>query len=1444
MNHVPLSQRIPTSLSRGITLLSALAMLAAAPCATAALTSSTVHQGTDEIVTFTSGSGTWTVPAGVTSVNYLVVGGGGGGGGQTGGGGGAGGFLNGTITVTAGSGYTVTVGAGGPGGTNAAPYKGSMGGSSVFGATTANGGGGGGSNNPPGNFTAPDTGGSGGGGSGANGTAGAPGTSLQGNAGGACSNWSSQYGTGGGGGAGAGGANGSATGGNGGTGLSSSITGSTVWYTGGGAGGCFNNAGGTGGQGGGGNGGSAGGTATASLSATANTGGGGGGQGGNSGTRAGSGGSGVVIVRYAYGPTSGTLAWTNTASGAWSDAANWSGSTVPVSTGQADYTLNFNTAGTYTATNNLGSSFLLNQLNFDDPTVTLAGNSLEFTGTTPQVNQNSASAVTVGNNLILDAATTVGGSGNGTVMLTGAISGAGSLSKTGNSTLTLGGAGTYDGATALNGGTLKLAYNASIPVNDSSFENATGLSNNTNYRASTTPGGNLAFNTPWTPTGSSWTFQNYAGLAKGNGGWSLPTEPDGTQCAVLQNASAGNAPKAYQTLSFPRPGTYTATVKSCYSAAGGQGGQAVTLWFNTSNGAGGTNAGSFTPASNSVWNTYSLSFDVPAAGNYEVCFQMNGTANNSISAIDQMVIAGTLNGSLPANSALAIAAGATFDVSDITAYSLGSGASLSASGTGASPTTIKGGTSVSLGSQAVTLNFTPTSFTGDTANPALSLSQGALTLNGAITVHIGGSTPLGAGSYRLISQASGSISGAPTLAATTGPGSHNGLAGSMSAFLQVSGAEVNLVVASNIIPPTVAVTRHGGTLDSTTYGDALSFNVAVTPTATPPTGLVTLKDGGAGGTTIGTHTLVAGDNGACTIPAALNALTAGSHDNIVALYAGDANFTSGVSAALSPAQEVAQKELTIAGAAAPNKIVDGTTTATLSGTLAGVLDGDTVTLNLAAHFASAAVGIQDVISTSAIGGASQANYVLTQPTGLTAEILSGATWTGATDSHWSATETGNWLYGLIAGQPNNVIFDSNTVNGTVLLDRFMIEGSFNLNSGLAHDITLDYGADHYPIIQNAGGITIAADSKDLTVNPHYALWGNVTWDIGAGRTLTMNGNVHSTYGITKNGPGTVVMTNANSYGGVTTINSGTLVAANNTALGTGGFNGATMTYVRDGATLALQGGITVGEHFHIAGSGVGGLGAIRSLSGNNSLTTNFTLDTNATIGVDADTLTISSIIYNNGPFGITKVGAGTLALSGANTYPGDTIVRAGTLAVNGSSIADTGKLVIDGGIADVAASANETVSTLYFGATQQAAGTYGSTTSSATHQDDSRFSGTGIVTVTTGPAIDYATWAHAYAGDGAPHEDFNHDGVANGVAFFMGMNGLATNPGVVGGMVTWPHLNEVSSFDVQVSDNLVDWESASPLDIGGTPPPNGHVNYTLPTGPSITKKFCRLLVVP
>ena len=70
----------------------------------------------------TVGTTSWTVPAGVTSVEYLSVGGGGGGGGgwDTGGGGGGGGgmVLQNTLAVTPGAIASIVVGAGGDGGTS------------------------------------------------------------------------------------------------------------------------------------------------------------------------------------------------------------------------------------------------------------------------------------------------------------------------------------------------------------------------------------------------------------------------------------------------------------------------------------------------------------------------------------------------------------------------------------------------------------------------------------------------------------------------------------------------------------------------------------------------------------------------------------------------------------------------------------------------------------------------------------------------------------------------------------------------------------------------------------------------------------------------------------------------------------------------------------------------------------------------------------------------------------------------------------------------------------------------------------------------------------------------------------------------------------------------------------------------------------------------------
>ena len=90
--------------------------------------------------TFTS-SGTFTVPAGVTSISAVVVGGGGGGGDndpdkddEGGGGGGGGALAYGSWTVSAGQQYTVSVGSGGNGG-NGDGSNGSSGGSSSISAS-------------------------------------------------------------------------------------------------------------------------------------------------------------------------------------------------------------------------------------------------------------------------------------------------------------------------------------------------------------------------------------------------------------------------------------------------------------------------------------------------------------------------------------------------------------------------------------------------------------------------------------------------------------------------------------------------------------------------------------------------------------------------------------------------------------------------------------------------------------------------------------------------------------------------------------------------------------------------------------------------------------------------------------------------------------------------------------------------------------------------------------------------------------------------------------------------------------------------------------------------------------------------------------------------------------------------------------------------------------
>ena len=228
-------------------------------------------------------------------------------------------------------------------------------------------------------------------------------------------------------------------------------------------------------------------------------------------------------------------------------------------------------------------------------------------------------------------------------------------------------------------------------------------------------------------------------------------------------------------------------------------------------------------------------------------------------------------------------------------------------------------------------------------------------------------------------------------------------------------------------------------------------------------------------------------------------------------------------------------------------------------------------------------------------------------------------------------------------------------------------------------------------LSTAGGggtIDASGSSVDATLvfsRPQMPNW----WEAPGVRTFTLTGSNTgentltagiddlpgaTTINVSKEGMGTWVLAGAGNYLGGTDIKAGILIAANSSALGTGGLNGATMTWIRDGATLALRGDISADEHMHVLGSGVGGLGAIRNLSGANALTMNIGLDGDTTIGVDAGRLTLTNAVYGDGAANasnLTKVGAGVLVLSGTNLYSGVTVfaggvVQATTLADNGT----------------------------------------------------------------------------------------------------------------------------------------------------------------------------------
>jgi YVTN family beta-propeller protein/autotransporter-associated beta strand protein len=143
-----------------------------------------------------------------------------------------------------------------------------------------------------------------------------------------------------------------------------------------------------------------------------------------------------------------------------------------------------------------------------------------------------------------------------------------------------------------------------------------------------------------------------------------------------------------------------------------------------------------------------------------------------------------------------------------------------------------------------------------------------------------------------------------------------------------------------------------------------------------------------------------------------------------------------------------------------------------------------------------------------------------------------------------------------------------------------------------------------------------------------------------GNSATLSGAISGPGGLTKVGAGTLTLSGSSTYTGATSVNAGTLQAGVVNA-----FSPFSAFTVASGATLDLNSfNQTIGS---LAGAGSATLGSAMLTTGNDNTSTTF-----------------SGTISGTGS--LTKIGSGTLMLTGINTYSGRTAVNGGTLEVDGS----------------------------------------------------------------------------------------------------------------------------------------------------------------------------------
>ena len=186
--------------------------------------------------------------------------------------------------------------------------------------------------------------------------------------------------------------------------------------------------------------------------------------------------------------------------------------------------------------------------------------------------------------------------------------------------------------------------------------------------------------------------------------------------------------------------------------------------------------------------------------------------------------------------------------------------------------------------------------------------------------------------------------------------------------------------------------------------------------------------------------------------------------------------------------------------------------------------------------------------------------------------------------------------------------------------------------------------------ETIGSLSAPTDNADLIIS----LGATLTTG-GDNTSTTYAGDISGSGGITKVGTGTMTLSGTNNtHTGSTTVNEGTLALANPLAL-------QNSPLVTTGAGLVS---LDVGISSLTFGGLSGESGDLATIMLNYGNVTSLTL--NPAVG---SVLTYGGVIADGATgMSLTKAGAGTQILSGANTYTGTTTVSEGTLVVSNSNL--------------------------------------------------------------------------------------------------------------------------------------------------------------------------------